>query len=143
MGGLGICEVGGDGVVGNFLGLGIGLSQIGGMIPSDLQAMNFPGLASFEEDAHGMIRLAITSSKANAQIYLHGAHVVHFQPIGLAPVLFLSEDGVATWVKPSVEYTVLGKNELTGRTFATPSFYQDAMFLRTDEHLLKISQQKN
>jgi len=58
-------------------------------------------------------------------------------------VLFLSEDGVATWVKPSVEYTVVGKNELTGRTFATPSFYQDAMFLRTDEHLLKISQQKN
>jgi outer membrane protein assembly factor BamB len=58
-------------------------------------------------------------------------------------VLFLSEDGVATWVKPSLEYTVVGKNELTGRTFATPSFYQDAMFLRTDEHLLKISQQKN
>ena len=63
-----------------------------GMIPSHLQAMNFPGVASFEEDDHGMIRLAITSPKANAQIYLHGAHVVHFQPIGLAPVLFLSEE---------------------------------------------------
>lgn len=54
-------------------------------------------------------------------------------------VLFLSEDGVASWVKPSKEYTLVGKNEITGRTFATPAFYKDSMYLRTDEALLKIS----
>lgn len=54
-------------------------------------------------------------------------------------VLYLSEDGVATWVKPSKEYTLVSKNEITGRTFATPAFYKNAMYLRTDEALLKIS----
>jgi hypothetical protein len=57
-------------------------------------------------------------------------------------VLFLSEDGVATWVKASKEFASVGKNEVTGRTFATPAFHRDSMFLRTDEHLLKISQEK-
>jgi hypothetical protein len=58
-------------------------------------------------------------------------------------ILFLSEDGLATWVKPTKEFEVVGKNQITGRTFATPAFHRNAMFLRTDEHLMKISQDKN
>ena len=54
-------------------------------------------------------------------------------------VLFLSEEGLASWVKASKEYSLIGQNQVTGRTFATPSFFEDAMFLRTDEHLMKIS----
>jgi outer membrane protein assembly factor BamB len=55
-------------------------------------------------------------------------------------VLFLSEDGMATWVQASKQFQSVGKNQISGRTFATPAFYKNAMFLRTDEHLLKISQ---
>jgi outer membrane protein assembly factor BamB len=53
-------------------------------------------------------------------------------------VLFLSEDGVATWVRPGPEFEAVQRNEITGKTFATPAFDGHAMFLRTDESLLKI-----
>ena len=54
-------------------------------------------------------------------------------------VLFLSETGEATWVKPGKEFAVLGKNELPGRTFATPAFSEGAMYLRTDATLYKFA----
>jgi outer membrane protein assembly factor BamB len=53
-------------------------------------------------------------------------------------VLFLSEDGVATWVRPGSEFEAVGRNEVSGKTFATPAFDGQAMYLRTDEWLLKI-----
>ena len=53
-------------------------------------------------------------------------------------VLFLSEEGVATWIRPSREFKVVGRNELPGRTLATPAFGNGAMYLRTDEYLYKI-----
>ena len=55
-------------------------------------------------------------------------------------VLFLNEDGLATWLKAGKEFAVLGTNEVPGRTFATPAFLDGAMFLRTDENLYKVSQ---
>ena len=55
-------------------------------------------------------------------------------------VLFLNETGLATWVKPGKEFVALGTNEVPGRTFATPAFFDGAMYLRTDEHLYKIKQ---
>ncbi|MGD9648421.1 MAG: PQQ-binding-like beta-propeller repeat protein [Pirellulales bacterium] len=54
-------------------------------------------------------------------------------------ILFLDEDGLATWIRPGREFEVLAKNEVSGRTFATPAFADGAMYLRTDEHLLKIA----
>lgn len=54
-------------------------------------------------------------------------------------VLFLNEDGLATWVKPSKEFEKIGENEVPGRTFATPAFVDGAMYLRTDENLYKIA----
>src|SRR6267142_1186944 len=44
----------------------------------------------FELDQHGMQRVVIKTKHANAVIYLNGAHITHFQPIGQRPVLFLS-----------------------------------------------------
>jgi outer membrane protein assembly factor BamB len=55
-------------------------------------------------------------------------------------VLFMNENGLATWVKPGKEFVVLGTNEVPGRTFATPAFSEGAMYLRTDENLYKIAQ---
>lgn len=54
-------------------------------------------------------------------------------------ILFLDETGHATWVTPGKQFSVAGKNEVTGRTFATPAFSNGAMYLRTDENLYKIA----
>lgn len=54
-------------------------------------------------------------------------------------ILFLNEDGEATWVRPSREFEVVAKSEVPGRTLATPGFSGGAMYLRTDEHLYKIA----
>jgi outer membrane protein assembly factor BamB len=53
-------------------------------------------------------------------------------------VLFLNETGLATWVEGKNEFKVLGRNELPGRTFATPAFSDGAMYLRTDQALYKF-----
>jgi hypothetical protein len=50
----------------------------------------------------------------------------------------LNETGLATWVKPGKAFAVMGKNELPGRTLATPAFSDGAMYLRTDENLYRI-----
>lgn len=57
-------------------------------------------------------------------------------------ILFLNEEGLATWVAPRKEFRELGKNQLPGRTFATPAFADGAMFLRTDEVLYKFSESR-
>jgi outer membrane protein assembly factor BamB len=54
-------------------------------------------------------------------------------------ILFLNETGLATWVEASREFKIVRKNEVPGRTFATPAFSRGAMYLRTDEHLYKIA----
>jgi glucose-6-phosphate 1-epimerase len=59
--------------------------------PDSLRSFEIPGLARFEPGAGGLTRLAVTTPISEAHIYLHGAHVTHFQPSGQAPVLFLSE----------------------------------------------------
>jgi outer membrane protein assembly factor BamB len=53
-------------------------------------------------------------------------------------ILLLDEDGVATWIRPGKAFETLGKNELPGRTLATPAFLAGAMFLRTDQHLYRF-----
>ena len=55
-----------------------------------LRRFEIPGKAVFEPGSGALPRLAVNSSLAEAHIYLHGAHVTHFQPGGAAPVLFLS-----------------------------------------------------
>lgn len=58
-------------------------------------------------------------------------------------VLFLNEDGLATWVKAGTQYEVLGTNEVSGRTFATPAFCDGAMYLRTDAAVYRIAASVN
>ncbi|HRF02756.1 MAG TPA: PQQ-binding-like beta-propeller repeat protein [Pirellulaceae bacterium] len=52
-------------------------------------------------------------------------------------LLLLDEDGHATWLALGKEYRVLGTNDVTGRTLATPAFVDGAMYLRTDTTLTK------
>jgi glucose-6-phosphate 1-epimerase len=51
---------------------------------------SLPGVARFDAGKRDMPRLVVTTPAAEAHIYLHGAHVTHFQPRGGKPVLFLS-----------------------------------------------------
>jgi glucose-6-phosphate 1-epimerase len=43
-----------------------------------------------ESGEGGLARITVDSPLAEAQVYLHGAHVTHFQPRGAEPVLFMS-----------------------------------------------------
>lgn len=54
-------------------------------------------------------------------------------------ILFLDEDGVATWIEPGRKFQRYRRNHLAGRTLATPAFSDGAMYLRTDERLYKIA----
>ena len=45
-------------------------------------------------------RVTVTSDLATAEIYLHGAHLTHFQPAGAKPVLFMSSESQFDAAKP-------------------------------------------
>jgi D-hexose-6-phosphate mutarotase len=67
---------------------------------SALRRLEIPGIAVFEPGEGDLPRLAIRSALAEAHIYLHGAHVTHFQPVGKAPVLFMSQRSLFAAGKP-------------------------------------------
>jgi glucose-6-phosphate 1-epimerase len=56
-----------------------------------------PDSVRLEEGQGKLRRLTIQSTQADAEIYLHGAHVTHFQPRGQKPVLFMSGK---SWFEP-------------------------------------------
>ncbi len=49
-----------------------------------------PDGARIETGPGGLERLALRAGAAEAHVYLHGAHVAHFQPAGERPVLWMS-----------------------------------------------------
>src|SRR5581483_522947 len=44
----------------------------------------------FNEGKGGLTKIAISNAAGSAEVYLHGAHVTHFQPRGHQPVLWMS-----------------------------------------------------
>jgi glucose-6-phosphate 1-epimerase len=53
--------------------------------------MKLPGTVRIEAGQDGLRRMVVKTPLAEADVYLHGAHVTHFQPRGQKPVLFMSE----------------------------------------------------
>jgi glucose-6-phosphate 1-epimerase len=49
-----------------------------------------PDGVRLERGSGGLERLAVETSSGAAHVYLHGAHVTHFQPAGARPVLWVS-----------------------------------------------------
>ncbi len=49
-----------------------------------------PTASAFEPGLGGLTKIVVTTPAAAAEVYLHGAHVTHYQPAGQPPVLFLS-----------------------------------------------------
>jgi glucose-6-phosphate 1-epimerase len=48
-----------------------------------------PGV-TIQQGQGGLPRVAVSTPEAEAHVYLHGAHVAHYQPRGQRPVLFMS-----------------------------------------------------
>ncbi len=55
---------------------------------------------TFEAGFGGLPRVTIRTAACEADIYLHGAHITHFQPAGHHPVLFLSAKSEFDATKP-------------------------------------------
>ena len=53
-------------------------------------SFSIPGVLSFDEH-DGLLRAHITTPTCSGELYLHGAHITAWQPIGQEPALFLSE----------------------------------------------------
>jgi glucose-6-phosphate 1-epimerase len=49
-----------------------------------------PGVLVFETGEGGLTRAHVTTPACTAELYLHGAHLAAWQPVGTEPVLFLS-----------------------------------------------------
>jgi len=69
-------------------------------VSAALRRLEIPGVTVFENGSGDLLRLAIHSPLAEAHIYLHGAHVSHFQPRGAQPVLFMSRKSLFAPDKP-------------------------------------------
>jgi len=59
-----------------------------------------PGVARLEEGRGSLPKLTVTSDLAAAELYLHGAHLTHFQPRGARPILFMSAESHFDPTKP-------------------------------------------
>jgi len=53
-----------------------------------------PGALVFESCHGGLLCAHITTEACTATVYLHGAHIAHWQPIAESPVLFLSKESL-------------------------------------------------
>jgi len=68
---------------------------------SDLQErFGIPEVVTFNQGEGGLSRVQITSAAAEAEIYLHGAHVTRWRPAGAKPVLFMSKSSMFEKAKP-------------------------------------------
>jgi glucose-6-phosphate 1-epimerase len=65
---------------------------------SDLQKrFGVARVVRVEEGRGSLPKISVTGDLASAEIYLHGAHVTHFQPTGAQPLLFMSK---SSWFEP-------------------------------------------
>ena len=63
----------------------------------DLKQFEIPNTISFVKNGTGLDKIIITNALAEAEIYLHGAHLTHFQPKGQDALIF---DGKKSYVTP-------------------------------------------
>jgi glucose-6-phosphate 1-epimerase len=66
-------------------------------IPSKLRKHEIPGRVAFANGHGGLAKAIVTTKFSAAEIYLHGAHVTHFQKNGEPPLIFMS---CKSWFEP-------------------------------------------
>jgi glucose-6-phosphate 1-epimerase len=69
-------------------------------MPSPLVRTALPPTVSLEAGEGGLPRLSVANPAARALVYLHGAHVAAWQPLGHEPVLWMSRHGSWAATKP-------------------------------------------
>ena len=67
---------------------------------SDSTDLEIPGVVTLTDGAGGLPKVLIETPWSSAEIYLHGAHVTHFQKKGEPPLLFMSESSEFSSDKP-------------------------------------------
>jgi len=70
----------------------------------DFQSLNeefgLTGILTFNETEAGLVRARVTTPACTAELYLQGAHLAYWQPVGHGPVLYLSEKSMFEPGKP-------------------------------------------
>lgn len=64
------------------------------------EQFGIPGIVRVEPGHGGLTKIVVTSPQASAEIYLHVAHVTHFQSMGQKPVLWMSKSSWFDAAKP-------------------------------------------
>lgn len=59
-------------------------------MPEQFQKYEIPGRVRVVMNPGGLPKIVVTSQFSTAEVYLHGAHITHFQKNGEPPLLFLS-----------------------------------------------------
>src|SRR5437016_4262803 len=70
------------------------------MPTENLSRFSIPDGLCFESGEGNLMRAVITTPHAEAQVYLHGAHVTHYQPLGQKPLMFMSGKSMFEAGKP-------------------------------------------
>ena len=65
-----------------------------------MASLEIPGALQLENGDHGLTSILIDTPRAEAEIYLHGAHITRWIPAGQRPVLFTSERSFYAASKP-------------------------------------------
>ncbi len=63
-------------------------------MPDNFQKLELPGKVQIVASPGGLQKIMVTSRFSPAEIYLHGAHITHFQRNGEPPLLFLSRQSL-------------------------------------------------
>ncbi len=58
---------------------------------SSINKFVIPGVVEIDDNENGLLRVNISSEACTAELYLQGAHLTRWHPVGHEPVLFLSE----------------------------------------------------
>ena len=60
-------------------------------MPNSFESLEIPGKVIFTEGNGMLLKLEINTAWSRAELYLHGAHLTHFQMNGQPPLLFMSQ----------------------------------------------------
>jgi len=98
------------------------------LVGDELYIVSDPGFASCVDAKTGKVHWMERLGGAYSASPLFVAGNIYFQ----------TEDGVTFVVKAEKTYTQVAKNEIKGRTFASPAPIEGALFLRSDTQLYRI-----
>jgi outer membrane protein assembly factor BamB len=102
------------------------------LVGDELYVVSDQGIASCLDAKSGKVHWQERLGGTFSASPLHAAGRIYFQ----------DENGATTVIKPGTSFEKLGRNEVKGRTFASPVPLEGALLLRTETQLLRIEAEK-